>query len=161
MVRAAIVSIGTFASAWTNAGGSYAFTSIPGGVQVTVTASASGYAAISQAVTLFADRRIDFQLGAPTPPAVTPDVEYRVSGTGRVHHITYTDSNGATAQVGILAPPWSYWFSGAQAGQTLSVSAQNDLSVGCVTVQILKRGVLYQENQSCETYGTATASGTF
>jgi len=160
-INRAIVSIGTFASVWTDANGAYAFTSMPGGVALTTTASASGYAASSQAVTLFADTQLDFELAAPTTPTGTPDVEYRVSGTGRVHHITYTDSNGATVQLGILAPPWSYWFSGAQAGQTLSVSAQNDLSVGCVKVQILKRGVLFQESESCELYGTATATGTF
>ena len=161
-IQGAVVSIGTSASIWTDGNGNYSFTRLPGGVAVTATASATGYTASSRTVTLFADTRVDFPLAKTTPPGVVPDVEYRVSGTTtRVNHINYTDSSESTVQVGIVAPPWSYMFSGARTGQPLSVSAQNDLSVGCIKVQIFIRGVLYKESEDCSLFGTATASGSF
>jgi hypothetical protein len=161
-IAGATVAIGTGLSTFTDSSGHYSIKDLAGGVEITVTASAPGYAATSRTLTLAADTQMDFLLAKPTPSSGTADVEYRVTGTtALLNHINYMDSSEHMAQVGIIAPPWSYEFSGAHAGQSLSLSAQNNLTDGCVTVQILKRGVVYKEQEACDTFGTASVSGTY
>lgn len=48
-----------------------------------------------------------------------------------------------------------------ESGQFLYVSAQNDLASGCIKVQILKRGSVWKESESCGAYVIADAYGSY
>jgi hypothetical protein len=89
-----------------------------------------------------------------------PNVEYRVSGSTCCVFITYVNNTGETSEA-YANTPWTYSFSGAHSGQFLSVSAQNQMGLGSVKVQIYKNNKLFRESETSGGYGIASASGDY
>ena len=151
-----------------DAAGRYTLPGLQSGA-VTVRAWKAGYADTDQRITLAGNSMtLNFSVpkaSSPTPtpsptpqPSTAPDVEYRVLGV-RANIITISNSSEGTSQFGNVSLPWSYKFSGATPNQFLYVSAQNDLTTGCIRVQVFKRGSLFKDSESCGAYVIASASG--
>jgi len=91
---------------------------------------------------------------APTSALVT----YVVTGTASRASMTYATADSGTAQQGARGLPWQHsWV--ADMGEFAYLSAQNDGSSGCVTVEIKLDNAPWKSTQSCGAYVIASVSG--
>jgi hypothetical protein len=136
--------------------GYYAFGALQSGSFV-IQATASGYVAFSQNVTLTGNAQSDVAV-ATTPPAV----EYRITGTARRCGATYENSTGGTSQATVDLP-FSYTWSSARSGDFLYMSCQINTGGdnGNITVAIYKNGTLYRSADANGFPNIATASGSY
>ncbi len=120
-----------------------------GQVTVTPTSSVTSYTLSVSNAAGAVSQRLDVAVGG------IPDVEYRVSGSAARVEIWVLTASGGTTQFSGVQLPWTYDIAVVPKGQSLEVSAQNDASTGCVTVEIYKLGNPYKSNTYC-TFGTSS-----
>lgn len=90
--------------------------------------------------------------------AKTYTVTYRVGGSTPYVDVTYQNSGGDAEQKSRVQVPWSKVIT-ARTGQFVYISAQNQISSGTVTCQILVDGQVVKESESSGGYTIATCSG--
>jgi len=95
----------------------------------------------------------------PPEKPITYSVEYEVKGTAKKVDITYENEDEGTSQWSNIIPPWTYKFTGEE-GQFVYISAQNDDSIGSVTVTIYVDSTIFKTSTSSGAYVIATADGT-
>ena len=91
------------------------------------------------------------------PSSGTYTVLYVVSGTATQASLTYSNSQGGTAQETVNLP-WQRQFSMIK-GDFLYISAQNQGDTGSVTTEIRVNGVQFKSTTSSGAFVIATASG--
>jgi len=87
-------------------------------------------------------------------------VEYRVLGSGGAYSadVTYTASNGDTAQQTGVRLSWHYCFTNESLDFFEYVSAQNQEGYGAVTCELLEGGDVVKKTTSSGAYAICTAS---
>ena len=92
--------------------------------------------------------------GSGTASAI---VTYAVSGSTNKASLTYSNSQGGTAQQ-TVSLPWSTQYT-MKAGDFLYISAQNENASGSVTTEIRINGYAFKNTTSVGAYVIATSSG--
>ena len=84
---------------------------------------------------------------------------YEVSGSASNYSVTYENAYGSVEQQASVGSGWRYqWQEGSSSTRFMYISAQNNRTVGDVTVKIIKDGKVLKQATSSGAYVIATAS---
>jgi hypothetical protein len=75
--------------------------------------------------------------------------------------ITYTDVKGTVISRPYSQLPWSIRLRGVKPGAPLSVSAFNGSAPGCLTIELLIRGDVAKDYESCGAGAIVSAKATY